>query len=96
MANKIGAAAERHFDFGHVVDVAFLAGSKRNERKLLADTLRKSQEKTLAHFEKLTSQPQSQSQSTSTLASLKVKKDFQRICEFATLQRQKQKPSICI
>lgn len=85
-----------------------LFASKRNERKLLADTLRKSHEKTLAHFDDVAvavaisvdvSVDVDVNGGCETVrASLKVKKDFQRICEFRlcalcaccveTLQRQ--------
>lgn len=81
-----------------------LFASKRNERKLLADTLRKSHEKTLAHFDDVavavavSVAVDVNGGSETVRASLKVKKDFQRICEFRlcalcaccveTLQRQ--------
>lgn len=89
-----------------------LFASKRNERKLLADTLRKSHEKTLAHFDDVAvavavAVDVAVNGGCETVrASLKVKKDFQRICEFWLctmcaraawkLSKDKQKPSICI
>lgn len=108
---KFGPAAEQHFDLAMWLCLSrcrCLFASKRNERKLLADTLRKSHEKTLAHFDDVAvavaisvdvSVAVDVNGGCETVrASLKVKKDFQRICEFRlcalcaccveTLQRQ--------